>query len=267
MPFRGNNTSELPSSIRDTATWMRLADQRVPAMIVRAGDEDERPRPLLLWLHGRTVNKELDPGRPIRLTRNGISYCSIDLPGHGERYDQEFQKPDMVPEIIRQVMDEIDPVIDELVQMGIADRERLAIGGMSAGGMATLARLARPHGFHCATVEATCGKWEAMGHRGVVDESLMTTWDPMSNLDSWRSIPLLAIHARYDAWIPSDSQAEFIEAVRRRSSPQHDVRMHVFDRTGAPFEHVGFGKYSTVAKNMQSEFLQRWLLKGVDGSG
>jgi len=34
-------------------------------------------------MHGRTANKELDPGRYLRLIRAGIAVCAIDLPGHG----------------------------------------------------------------------------------------------------------------------------------------------------------------------------------------
>ena len=63
----------------------------VPALI--AHPDWETPSPLVFWMHGRTSRKEIDSGRYLRLIRAGIAVCAIDLPGHGDRYEQRLQEP------------------------------------------------------------------------------------------------------------------------------------------------------------------------------
>ncbi|MBT4768842.1 MAG: hypothetical protein HOO04_10850, partial [Phycisphaerae bacterium] len=81
----------LPSALRKQG---RLAHcGAVPTLLIQAEEVNTAPPPLLLWIHGRTAFKELDPGRYLRLMRRGISVCAIDLPGHGERLDPRLHKP------------------------------------------------------------------------------------------------------------------------------------------------------------------------------
>ena len=80
---------QLPSSVLALARRVRLPGN-VPALLVhphldRTSGTVTRPAPVLVWMHGRTVAKELDPGRYLRLARAGIASCALDLPGHGER--------------------------------------------------------------------------------------------------------------------------------------------------------------------------------------
>ncbi|MCH8858659.1 MAG: hypothetical protein IID54_03665, partial [Proteobacteria bacterium] len=68
-------------------------------------------RPVVIWMHGRSVNKELDPGhylRWLRAARGGIATCALDLPGHGERFIEAFQGPAHTLEVVRQAASEID---------------------------------------------------------------------------------------------------------------------------------------------------------------
>ena len=78
--------SSLPSSLRAISEHVRLGPD-VPCLVVRPepGAEPAGPTPFLIWMHGRTANKELDPGRYLRLARAGIGSCAVDLPGHGFR--------------------------------------------------------------------------------------------------------------------------------------------------------------------------------------
>ena len=70
--------------------------------------------PVVLWLHGRTANKELDPGRYLRWIRAGFAACAIDLPGHGERSVAAMQDPDATPDVLAQAVGEIDGVVEQL---------------------------------------------------------------------------------------------------------------------------------------------------------
>ncbi|MCC5787437.1 MAG: alpha/beta fold hydrolase [Phycisphaerales bacterium] len=271
--------SSLPSSLERVATHAELAG--VPAML--AIPENDRPSPLVLWMHGRTAHKELDPGRYLRWIRSGVAACALDLPGHGERLDEDLQKPDRTLDVLAQMFDEIDGVLDALRAHELApsiDFERLGIGGMSAGGMAALRRLCDEHPFRCAAVEATTGWLGELYHPKLPDNpgrpwpvdhdpERISPLDPYEHLEGWRPIPLLALHSEADELVPLAGQRVFIERVRERytglgADPER-VTLKTWDRTGAPSEHIGFGKMSNEAKNLQTDFFTEHLFR--DGLG
>lgn len=220
--------------------------------------------PAVIWMHGRTVNKEIDPGRYLRLIRSGIAACAVDLPGHGERFDRGLQDPERTLDVVLQMADEIDSIIDSLRDYpgGVFDMNRLAIGGMSAGGMATLVRLTRAHPFVCTSVEATTGSWMHQRKRMMLknkSEQEIAQYDPIQHLDVWREIPIQAIHAEGDEWVSIEGQREFLDALRDRYDDPSTIELVTYEDTGAPHEHAGFGKFAADAKNVQRDFLMKWL--------
>jgi alpha-beta hydrolase superfamily lysophospholipase len=248
----------------------------------------ERPAPVVLWMHGRTANKELDPGRYQRWIRAGIAACAIDLPGHGERAVSELQTGRHSPAVIAQAVREIDVAVQALGDAqfnGVFDLARLAIGGMSLGGMIALRRLCDPHTFKAACVEATTGWLTAQFFGGpgvpadassharhqapprevpenlpVHDREKVREIDPMEHLRAWRPIPLLALHSDADRLIPVASMQAFIDRLREHyqslGADPSLVRLQTWPNTGAPDEHIGFGRVSSDAKNMQTAFLK-----------
>ncbi len=266
----------LPRSLRQRAHRLRIADE-IPALI--ALPEQDTPAPACIWLHGRTVFKELDPGRYIRWNRAGIAACAIDLPAHGERFDDELQKPEHTLEILARTVREIDVVVDALrhgrAGEGI-DGDRLALGGMSAGGMAALRRLCDPHPFRCACVEGTSG-WLTELYHPTLPDNPGTPWgvhhpreriaplDPMEHIASFRAIPLLVLHSERDEVVPWATQRAFIERLREHYRAQGAdpslIEVHTWARTQAPAEHAGFGKHAGEAKDLQTAFLRRWLIE------
>lgn len=256
--------AQMPSALRANARWQRLGRAAaVPAMLVHPDWNRSEPAPVVIWMHGRTASKELDPGRYLRWMRVGIGACAVDLPGHGGRLDPALQEGRRTLDVVRQMMNEIDEIVESLQAMRVFDMDRLAIGGMSAGGMAALARLCRPHPFRCAAVEATSGSWEHQRHRemfqGLSPEAI-DELNPIKHLDGWREIPLQAIHAKLDQWISIEGQREFIEALRKRYTDPSIIEFIEYDQTGAPGEHVGFGAKASIAKDRQRDFLKLWLV-------
>lgn len=254
-----------PSALAKNMRTQRLGPTGAPVMLVHPDWDSGRRVPIVLWMHGRTVSKEIDPGRYLRLMRadgGGIGVCAIDLPGHGERYDDRLQQPAHTFEVIEQMIEEIDLIVDALRPFDAFNLDRIGIGGMSAGGMATLARLCRPHRFVCASVEATSGSWAHQQDRPMfekISQSRVDALDPMKSLDEWREIPLQAFHTKADQWVDFDGQATFIDAVRQRYADPDLVDFVTYDKTGAPQEHAGFGRFAADAKNRQTAFFQRWL--------
>jgi dienelactone hydrolase len=258
-----------PAALASQTREVKIGD--IPVLL--AHPDWRTSAPVMLWMHGRTVSKELYPGRYLRWIRAGIAACAIDLPGHGQRPDETFQKRERSPELLRQIVDEIDRVVDALARPdfgGNFDLDRMGIGGMSAGGMATLRRLCDPHPFRCAAVEGTTGDLAALYGLGPEptppDERriLINSVDPARHLASWRPLPLLVAHSKADRIIPWPQMASFIERLRLvyRGHEVDPALIEVltWPHTGAPHEHLGFGRYSNEAKNAQVDFLRRNLL-------
>lgn len=241
------------------------------------------PRPVVLWLHGRTVSKELDPGRYLRWLRaeggdgGGLAVCAIDLPGHGERLWREAQGSDRTLEVALQAVGEVDSVLRFLAETrwnGAFDVTRMAIGGMSAGGMVALTRLCAPHRFLCASVESTAGNFDQMRThtafytRGGRDPNgeLARRLNPAARLDHWRPIPLLALHSEMDQMVPVESIRSFTTALKaryeREGADPSLVELATWPETGAPAEHAGFGRVTNEAKNLQTAFFVRRLMGG-----
>lgn len=261
MPYLAAN---MPSSLRAAARWMRLSDADIPVMLVHPDWDSRREVPVALWMHGRTVEKEIDPGRYLRWMRAGIGACAIDLPGHGQRHQRDLHDPFRTLDVVLQMAGEIDSIVVALGELNSFDMNRLAIGGMSAGGMATMVRLCNEHPFTCASVEATSGSWEFQRRRAMFrDRSAeeIAAHNPIEHLDHWRELPFQAIHAEHDEWVDIAGQREFIEALRNRYSHPNLVELVTYEHTGAPHEHAGFGSHAADAKNRQRDFLRTWLLQ------
>lgn len=269
----------MPSALARSARTVRLAPdpsseyrrEGVPTLL--AHPDWETPAPVMVWIHGRTVRKEIDPGRYLRWIRAGIAACAIDLPGHGERYEPGLDDVKRTLPIVEACAAEIDPVLASLAAYTnskgepLFDSSRAGIGGMSAGGMVTLRRLCEPHRFACAAVESTSGDFSFMpAYRERYPADLIERLDPMTLLRKgapWRPVPLLALHSEADEWVPAASMRSFVEALRRlyereRADPSW-IEFVTWPTTGAPNEHSGFGRVANDAKNLQTAFLSRWL--------
>lgn len=266
--------AQFPKALADRTRRVTLAG--VPAIV--AHPDWKTQTPVMLWMHGRTVSKELDPGRYLRWIRSGIAAVALDLPGHGERFDAELQRPERVLDIVARMLPEIDHVVDALAAPQWHDLlhfDRMGIGGMSAGGMTALRRLCDGHDFRCAAVECTTGWLEGLflpGEAGggrppwnpAGDRIQLDQLDPIRHLDGWIPLPLLLLAAETDRLVPFETVTQFVERLRAHYAANGAdpalVRLQTWRDTGAPDEHAGFGKYGNDAKNAQVEFLRVNLL-------
>ncbi len=263
---------QIPKSLQAKSSTMRLGDD-VPALIAHPQwDQESRERiPSVIWMHGRTVQKELDSGRYSRWIRAGIGAVALDLPGHGERFDESFQSPDRTLELIEQASNEIDGVLESMDKLDCFDMDQVAIGGMSAGGMVTLNRLCSNHSFVGAVLEGTTGNLHDMYFpepgsqvRAWItkhDQEDVRRVDPMAKLDQFRPIPMLGVHNEGDRVVPISTQRKFFETLREHyanlNSDPHMIEFKSYTDSGAPDEHSGFGKFSSESKMIQLESLQR----------
>jgi alpha-beta hydrolase superfamily lysophospholipase len=277
--------TRLPAYLAERSRIVRLGRAGIPALL--AHPDWLSPTPTVLWLHGRTAHKELDPGRYLRWIRAGIAACAVDLPGHGQRADPDMQTPERTLDVLEQVIPEIDVVVESLAdpwepppaldlhpstqpREPLFDLDRLAIGGVSAGGMAALRRLCDPdHPFRCAAVESTTGDLSFLYHPDpsrpwprTHPPHRVAKLDPMLHLNRWKPIPVLALHSESDRVVPIAGVRRFLDALRGAyGSSRELVRLVTWPSTGAPEEHAGFGRVSNEAKNLQTAFLRSVLLR------
>lgn len=271
--------AKFSQSLRSRVRSVRLGASQVPTLL--AHPDWKSPAPTVLWMHGRTVSKELDSGRYLRWIRGGIAAVAVDLPGHGERFELAMQHPRRSLDVVAQMVSEVDSIVAALGHNADVqpcfDLSRLAIGGMSAGGMAALRRLCAPHPFSCASVEGTTGwlgglyldepdsddgartqaPW-AVAH----DPATVKALDPFEHLRTWRPIPLLALHSEADRIIPVAGMRRFMGALQRQYEAQGNnspLTLATWPETGAPAEHAGFGRVANEAKSLQIAFLSEHL--------
>lgn len=260
--------AKLPRSLEPHARTVRLASrigEEIPALLIHP--DWKTAAPVTIWMHGRTANKELDAGRYVRWLRAGIAACAIDLPGHGERSVPAHQEATHTLHVVKQAVAEIDSVVEALADPsygGAFDLDRMALGGMSAGGIVALRRLCDPHVFKCSAVEGTSGSLDHMRlARQPHDRSLFDEMNPIRHLSDWAPIPMLALHSEADEWVPVTGIRLFFEALRDRyraaGANESMLELRTWPDTGAPHEHLGFGRVSNDAKNAQTAFLQRHL--------
>jgi alpha-beta hydrolase superfamily lysophospholipase len=266
---------QLPSALRNAARIVRL-NGTIPALV--AHPDWKSPTATMVWLHGRTANKELDPGRYLRWLRAGIAVCAIDLPGHGERFDEALQSPQRTLDVLAKALSEVDSIVEALAGDdfdGMFDMDRMGLGGMSAGGMVTLRRLCEGHDFRCAAVEGTTGWLEGLYYpkESGLGERALHRWsfapalerlrplDPMAHVGTMEPLPLLWLHSEADAVVPIAGMRGFVDRLTEhylaRGKAATLIEGHAWATTGAPEEHVGFGRVSNEAKNLQTAFLVR----------
>ncbi len=254
---------QFPRSLQAHSRWIRVGD--VPCVCVHPHLDGTAPgsawptapMPTILWLHGRTACKELDPGRYQRHLAAGIASIAIDLPGHGERTIESMQEPGSLADVIEQCLAEIDAVADWAQHTGFADPSAWAIGGMSAGGMVAACRLCGPHRFCALIMESSTGDLLSLPGAGDRGGLRLAALNPIDHLESWRSIPVLALHSERDRIVPIGGMRRFMEALKRRASDPSQITLHAWPSTGAPDEHAGFGRVAPEAKSMGTVFLQR----------
>lgn len=203
------------------------------ALLLPTGYQSGRRYPLIVWVYsGASLSRQLNQyGLESKGVWNmqlfasrGYAVLLPDVPSRGA-------SP------LRDLAQMVMPGVDKAIELGIADPERLGLGGHSNGGYSTLALLVQTSRFKAAVCSAgfgnLFGSYAALGDDG---EAFGTHWyeqgphalggspwtvrekylenSPFFHLDKVRT-PLLLLHGAQDESVPPYLPAEVFVGLRR----------------------------------------------------
>jgi dipeptidyl aminopeptidase/acylaminoacyl peptidase len=220
--------------------------------------EKSKPLPTILWVYPRQYTRGSDAGQvagntrrfdhftgadPRFLTLEGYAVIDLALPVVG---DQETAND----KFIAQIVSSAEAAVDQVSQMGIADLNRIGVGGHSYGAFATVTLLAHSHFFRAGVAQSgaynrTLTPFGFQNERRTLWEAPNTyrNMSPLFDVPKIRD-PLLLIHGLEDdnaATTPTQSQQLFQALKGQADSKARLVLLpheaHAY-RTRESIEHV-----------------------------
>jgi len=187
-------------------------------MMFREKIERAASKGTVLFYHGLHSRKETNRKELESLAANGFLAVAIDNLGHGGRRHNNLGEylsgPDFEYKFLNLVKEtalEIPGILDELIQMGFSDSEKLGITGISMGGYITYAGVLADSRFKAAAPIVGSPFW-----KGFNGES------PHSNPHLFYPVALLAQNAGRDTCVPPHFARSFHEELKPyyRRNPQ-----------------------------------------------
>lgn len=155
-------------------------------------------------------------------------------------------------------VDDVLAAVDDAVAKGIADPDRLGVGGWSYGGMLTNYVIASDTRFKAAVSGASISNiFTGFGHDEYIREYIAEIGTPWENFDGWMAIsypffqnqrivtPTLFIVGEEDVNVPTIASEQMYQALRHRGI---DTRLVIY-----PGEYHGISRPS-----FQLDRMQRW---------
>ncbi|MET9711100.1 S9 family peptidase [Nocardiopsis alba] len=232
-------------------------------------DPDEGPFPLVTWVHGGPYGRHADhfhlsPYVPAQWLAHFGYATFLPNPRGGEGRGRAFAEH-VVGALGAGEWSDIDQGIDLLVARGVADPERLGIGGWSHGGTMAAWAVGRTDRFAAAIVGAGVSDWgmlAATGEYGAAEAGLSGSvgWEgpgphphdavgPISHASRIRT-PVLILHGEQDTNVPL-GQAVYLHRALRHFGGENEFvtypgeghglarrsnRIDMLDRTRAWFD-------------------------------
>lgn len=212
--------------------------QALDGVVIRPATPVDGPAPMVVLIHGGPYGRS---GRDLHcspldwgqwLATAGYAVLMPNYRGgfgHGERFAASVRGDMGGAE-----WGDVVAAVDAAVERGIADPDRLGIGGWSQGGFLTAWAVTRTDRFKAGVMGAGVSDWGAMALMSDVptfEETLAgdSPWDhagphrgaersPMSYA-SQRTSPLLILHGEKDERVPASQGTGFHRALRSQDTP------------------------------------------------
>jgi dipeptidyl aminopeptidase/acylaminoacyl peptidase len=210
----------------------------------------DRPGPAMLWLHGGPEAQERPVFSPQHqaAVASGIAVLAPNIRG-SSGFGRAFVHADDVHGR-RDAFEDVISSAEELVRLGVAEPDKIAITGRSYGGYLTLAGLAFYPGVFACGIDI-CGMSDlhtfyrdtepwiaaaAVSKYGdpVVDAGLLAALSPLHQAENI-DVPLLVVHGELDTNVPIGEAHQIVAALRDLGRPvdylQLDGEGHEYRRT------------------------------------
>ncbi len=226
-----------------------------PALLVRQ-EGLPLPLPTVLVYHGLGADKDVQQRELVTLAEAGFLAVGIDAAGHGERrladFEARFAGPweEVEPlflSLVTETAAEVPAILDVLTNTGLAERERLALFGISMGAYVTY-----------GAIPAEPRLWAAVSLLGSPE------WrhpkSPHRHPGGFFPVALLSITGEKDVNVPPASARAFhrILKLHYRSAPE---RLRYVEIPGAP--HLMSAEEWGTAMREAVDWLTRFLDVGT----
>jgi len=228
-----------------------VGKDRIPTLIFH---KDGTRKPLVICQHGFTGNKESMLKTCLVLADAGFVAVSIDAVKHGERRDPDIiaslsQDPTLFFHILAGTAEDVGKVIDHVAENLGVDLERVGMMGVSMGAIITL--LAATMEERLKAIVSVIGganfqiliRKSALYKVGLETKvleqfaqsagELIRRYDPINNVQLFRSIPVLLLNGERDDLIPLECASSLHEALKPHYQAAPDrLRMKVYQGIG-----------------------------------
>ena len=207
-----------------------IEPERAERRTLRTQRTQRTQRTLVIWLPGFSGSKEKMEPYLADLAAAGFVALAYDPYQHGERMVETLDelrarikgniRRHFWP-ILARTAEDVTRVIDWAVErLGVG--ERVGMGGISAGGDASVAAAALDHRIEAVAAGIATPDWLRPGSfepPGQPDEAARQDYrrrNPLTNLDAYRHTPAISFqNGALDRQVPPDGSVRFMEALRR----------------------------------------------------
>ncbi|HYF78801.1 MAG TPA: alpha/beta fold hydrolase [Symbiobacteriaceae bacterium] len=222
------------------------------------------PAPTIILYHGWFGSKEAQVPAAQLLACHGFRVLLPDLPGHGERTPLVADRPEAAYDhfwaMIMQSIDEVEAIVGDAVDRGLARRSSIGIAGSSAGGMVAVSALGRYPWLRAAVGHNTCPSFEWLDSISTnapplqgADLDRLRTYDPVNLAGEMSPRPLLLMHGTADTILPAEGARRFVEQARAGAYAPHPDRL-IFTELPRLDHWVTIGMVATM-----QQWFERWI--------
>ena len=224
-------TAELAVSESESVRWQSTDGMEIQGLLtLPVGTSGEAPHPLMVTAHGGPTGSATPHynigGLDYQLGARGIAIFSPNFRG-STGFGQEFAEAN-IGDMGGLDWQDVNSGIDYLVERGVADPERIGIGGGSYGGYMAAWAVTQSTRFKAAVSRAGIydwrafhGKtylngWEVVHYGGTEPWDVLSVWERFSPINHVRNVetPTLIVHGELDLTCPVEGAYAFYRALK-----------------------------------------------------
>ncbi|MEA4921515.1 MAG: S9 family peptidase [Clostridiaceae bacterium] len=240
----------------------------IPFWLYVPHNAEPKNMPLVIEIHGGPEGQEMPSFTPFLqyLVSEGIAVAAPNVRG-STGYGKTFTHLDDVEKRLDSVKD-IASLVEYLVSQQIADKERLAVNGMSYGGFMTLSCATRMPELWCCAIDMV-GMYNLetflentaeyrRAHREneygslALHRDILRKVSPIAKIDDIQA-PLMVIQGRNDPRVPAEEAEQVVSALRQKG---HTVEYICYDDEGHGISKV---KNQLDCYPKMAAFLKRYM--------